>query len=65
MLIRKVTTGSVVQVFDTDRQAFVSQEFISGDQVTYETEGDEVNVTDFEDRVVGTPSYLAFDMVQP
>ena len=31
MLINKVTTGYVVQVFDTDKRCFVSQKFAPGE----------------------------------
>ena len=38
MQVRKVTVGFVVQVFDTERRRFVSQEFVAGDQCDYEDE---------------------------
>lgn len=57
MIINKVTIGFVVQSFDTDTQSWVSQEFVAGDEVSYEDElggpADEVG------------PYLPFDMVQP
>lgn len=66
MLINKVTVGFVVQTFDTDKQAFVSQEFVASTECTYEVEGDEINVSDFTDRVIGgNEPYLPFEMVQP
>lgn len=67
MIINKITIGFVTQSFDTDKQAWVSQEFVAGDQVDYETgDGDPINVADFEDRVLGKQEpYLPFDMVQP
>ena len=65
MIITKITTGTVIQEFDTDKQEFVSQRFEAGDEVTYEVEGDEVNQSDFQDRLVEHSGYLAFDMVQP
>ena len=44
MRINKITTGFVVQVFDTDLGRFISQEFVAGDQVDYEDEdGDPVD----------------------
>jgi hypothetical protein len=66
MIICKVTTGVVVQAFDTDQQVYVSQHFVASDQVNYETDdGCPINVTDFAARVVGREPYLPFDMVQP
>ena len=38
MKIKKITTGFVIQTFDTKEGKFVSQEFIAGDDVSYETE---------------------------
>ena len=58
MIINKITTGFVIQQFDTEKQKFVSQEFIAGDEVDWETE-------------VGQPAdmdespYLPFNMEQP
>lgn len=57
MIINKITTGFVVQKFDTDIRQFVSQEFIAGDQVEFENEAGE--------QVESFDSYLPFDMVQP
>ena len=42
MLINKVTTGFVVQVFDTDKRCFVSQNFVAGESA-------------YEDRRAGGP----------
>lgn len=65
MIIEKITTGTVVQRFDTDAQKFVSQEFIAGDEVTFEHEGSGINQADFESRLGNHAGYLPFDMVQP
>lgn len=67
MIISKITVGFVVQKFDTDRQDWVSQEFIAGDQYDYETEdGDPINVQNFVDRVISREEpYLLYDMIQP
>ena len=63
MLVHKTTVGSVTQVFDTDSQCFVRQDFIAGDEVSYETpEGD--TLTD-ETSTGTTKEYLPFDMKQP
>lgn len=65
MVISKITTGFVIQNFDTELQAWVSQEFVAGDEVDYEVDGDPINEADFEDRVLTGQFYLPFDMVQP
>lgn len=67
MILLKITTGFVIQKFDTDRQDWVDQTFIASDEVEYETEnGDPVNVTDFLDRVISSKEpYLPFQMIQP
>ena len=57
MRVLKITTGSVVQAFDTDTQQFVEQWFQAGDQVEYETESGQPTDS-FDD-------YLSFDMRQP
>jgi hypothetical protein len=49
MKIKKITTGYVVQVFDTDGE-FLSQEFVASDSSDYETEdGDTVEDGDLQD----------------
>ena len=64
MLVNKVTTGFVVQVFDTELKRFVSQEFMAGEQTDYEDRlGDPVDRAIFE--VDGQEAYLPFDTVQP
>jgi len=64
MLVNKVTTGFVIQVFDTETGRFVSQEFVAGDDCQYEDK--EGNVVDSELlKVEGKEAYLPFDMVQP
>jgi hypothetical protein len=68
MLLTKTTAGFVIQTFDTDKQTCVSQEFVVGDNVTYEDQesGDAINRMDFEDRLIETKDlYFPFDMVQP
>ena len=59
MIIKKITTGFVIQEFDTETGLFVAQEFVAGDQVDYEDE--EGEKVDSE----GVDGYLPFDMVQP
>ena len=65
MIINKITTGFVIQSFDTEKQAWVSQEFVAGDEVDYEVDGLPINSQDFEDRVINGNIYLQFNMVQP
>jgi len=57
MIVKKVTTGFVIQEFDTETRQFVSQEFVAGEQVDFEDE--------FGDTVEPFREYLAFDMVPP
>ena len=65
MLLRKVTTGFVVQVFDTKTKRFVSQEFVAGDECEYENEiGDPVESDMFEGED-GQEVYLEYEMKQP
>ena len=64
MLVNKVTTGFVVQVFDTELKRFVSQHFVAGDQCDYEDgNGEPVDRKALE--VDGVEAYLPFDIVQP
>ena len=64
MIVKKITTGFVVQTFDTETKKFLSQDFVAGDECDYENEdGDAVdsNLLEVNDEEV----YLPFDMVQP
>lgn len=63
MLVRKITTGFVVQVFDTDLQHFIEQSFIAGDCEYEDETGEPVESKLLE--VDGEEIYLPFDMVQP
>jgi hypothetical protein len=64
MLIRKITSGFVTQVFDTEQGRFISQDFTAGDECDYEDRnGDWVDEELFE--VNGKEVYLPFEMVQP
>ncbi len=57
MEIRKITAGYVIQRWDAESKTFIGQEFIAGDDITYEDEfGD---VIDEEE-----PEYRCFEMVQ-
>lgn len=65
MILKKITTGFVVQEFDTDSQQWIHQSFVAGDQVEYETnDGDAINETDFDDRNL-SELYLPLEMKQP
>lgn len=57
MIVNKITTGFVIQKFDTETNKFISQEFVSGDEVDFEDE--QGNYVDSFDE------YLPFDMEQP
>lgn len=59
MIINKITVGYVTQQFDTKTKRFVSQAFIAGDGVSWETEGGE-STEEPEDA-----GYLPLDMKQP
>lgn len=57
MIVHKITTGYVIQKFDTETNKFLDQEFIAGDEVSYENAFGE-SADEFD-------NYLPFDMVQP
>ena len=71
MLINKITTGFVIQTFDTDTRQYISQNFVAGDQVDYESTDGQTPIEDgFMESVNFGPyaekePYLPFDMVQP
>jgi len=59
MKIKKITTGYVVQIIDSETGELESQEFVAGDQTDFEDEdGDTI------DNPVND-SYFPYDMVQP
>jgi hypothetical protein len=64
MLVNKVTVGFVIQVFDTEKRRFVSQEFVAGKDCQYEDK-DGVPVCSEAMEVDGKEASLPFDMVQP
>ena len=71
MKIQKITSGFVIQTFDTDAQSWVSQEFVAGDECDYEVVGDDgipdiISTEQFMSHVKGeNEPYLLYDMVQP
>ena len=64
MLINKVTSGFIIQVFDTELKRFVSQEFVAGDECQYEDK-DGVPACSEALETDGKEACLPFDMVQP
>jgi hypothetical protein len=66
VIINKITTGFVIQRFDTDLQKFVSQEFIASEAEEYETENEtQIDYKDFLSLLKVKEPYLHFDMEQP
>ena len=63
MLINKVTSGFVVQVFDSDKQCFVSQIFVSGECTFEDRRGKPVDSNMLV--IDGEAATLDFEMVQP
>lgn len=65
MIIKKITTGFVIQNFDTVTKEFISAEFFAGDDIDYENQfGDLVEVDTIETKD-GLEPYISYDMVQP
>jgi hypothetical protein len=64
--IQKITVGFVSQEWDTELKQWVNQEFIAGDEVSYEDADGNVIDEDSDDAIdVTKMPYLEFDMVQP
>lgn len=64
MIVRKITTGFVVQQFDADTGRCVSQEFVAGEQVEWEDrQGNAISDGDFGIDVEGL--YHPLEMKQP
>jgi len=55
-IINKITVGFVIQKFDTESGKCISQEFVAGDEVSYETESGKHLDDDL---------YQPYDMVNP
>lgn len=62
MIVQKITTGFVVQTFDTEQRKFIGQEFVAGDQVEVEVNGESIDSSEVEGL---DETYLSFDMLQP
>ena len=59
MIIQKITSGLVIQNFDTETNKFVDQNFVSDSESDWE---------DGAGNIIDAPKndpYLPFDMVQP
>jgi len=66
MIIKKVTTGFVIQSWDIQLEQWVSQEFIAGDQVAYEIDDKYEDAAEFVQSFMPDPEpYLPFNVVQP
>lgn len=66
MIINKITTGFVIQSFDTNTQKFTEQRFVAGDEVIWEKEnGDSLNENEVHWKKEVDEPYLPFDMIQP
>lgn len=64
MIVSKITTGYVHQLFDTETGLCISQKFISGDSVEYEeTETGEHVSEEVQEKL--DEEYFPFDMIQP
>ncbi len=61
MIQKKITTGFVVQTYDTKKKRWIDQEFIAGDECDYEDE----NGNPLDETAEIRNKYLPFDMVQP
>jgi len=60
MIVKKITTGFVIQTYDTETGYCIEQNFSAGDIVEYEDEQGEP--VDWHE---GKDAYQPFDMVQP
>ncbi len=64
MIINKVTTGFVVQEFDTTTRKFTKQEFVGSDDYVWEFQNGDCLMRS-DDALIADEPYLPFDMVQP
>ncbi len=63
MKINKITTGFVIQTYDTESQKWLGQEFVAGDQSDYEEAGTGMTVN--PSQIWASQPYLPFLMQQP
>jgi hypothetical protein len=60
MIVNKITTGYVLQQYDTEKGEWICQEFVAGDPVIIENiDGEVVDCDEIKDK------YLPFTMLQP
>ena len=64
MEIFKITVGFVIQQFDTELGKYISQEFIAGDEVSYEFLNGEIADSSLME-INGVEPYLPLEMSQP
>ena len=65
MKINKITTGFVIQTYDTDRMKWTGQEFVADDQVEYEEAGTGAILPPAAIWPAAPEPYLPFVMRQP
>lgn len=58
MIVNKITTGFVIQCYDTDTKECVGQMFVAGDVEWEKPDGTPISP-------IGDEHYQPFDMVQP
>ena len=63
-MLKKITSGFVVQVFDPELKRFVSQSFVAGEADYEDEDGVPVDCDEFADED-GKEAYCPFNMVQP
>ena len=63
MIIQKITIGFVMQTFDTDKGRWTCQDFICGDDVSWEDVNGEP--LDAPEDTAAYNNYLPFEMEQP
>ncbi|MFW6008165.1 MAG: hypothetical protein ACOCP8_02765 [archaeon] len=62
-IVNKITPGFVIQEFDMDKQKFVRQNFIAGDDVSIEDKDGNLLTEEIKNTV--REAYLPFEMKQP
>lgn len=64
MIVNKITTGFVIQQFDTELKRFINQEFIAGDECDYEDQDGNPVGPDLLNDENGREIYLPFEMAE-
>jgi hypothetical protein len=65
MKVNKITTGFVIQTYDTDLMKWAGQEFVAGTQTDYEEAGTGTILDSAKIWPNSDEPYLPFDMRQP